>query len=82
MEAGEFSHIVWCDLEVAFLKIHSLVPWDTKMISTCHAPDLSKPTVNVYLCREDDDIFSNPQSYREHIMVRGSYRGHHFGRPA
>lgn len=82
MEASEFSHIVWCDLEVVFLKIHSFLPWDTKMVSTCHVPDLSKPTVNVYICREDDDIFNNPQIYRENIMARGSYRGHHFGRPA
>jgi hypothetical protein len=82
MEASEFTHVVWCDLEVALLKVHSFSPWDTKMVSTCNAPDLTKPIVNVYICREGDPVFDNPRTYRENIMQRGSYRGHHFGRPA
>jgi len=82
MEVSEFKHIVWCDLEIVLLKIHSLSPWDTKMVSTCQVPDLSKPTVNVYVCREDDVIFDNPKTYRENIMRHGSYRGHIFGPPA
>jgi len=82
METSEFGHILWCDLEVVLLKIHSYSPWDTKMVSTCSAPDLSKPTVNVYICREEDDVFDSPQTYREKIMLRGAYRGHHVGQPA
>ncbi|WP_165368280.1 hypothetical protein [Phytoactinopolyspora endophytica] len=73
---------MWCDLEVILLKIHSLSPWDTKIVNSCHVPDLYKPTVNVYICREDDDILDDPRTYRENIMPRGSYRGHHFGPPA
>lgn len=82
MEIGEFNQIVWCDLEVVLLKIHSSLPWDTKMVRTCEIPDPSKPTVNIYICREDDVIFDDPKTYRENIMRVGSYRGHHFGRPA
>lgn len=82
MDISEFHHIVWCDLEIALLKIHSFSPWDTKMVSTCQVPDLSKPTINIYICRESDVIFSNPKTYRENIMRHGSYRGHHFGRSA
>jgi hypothetical protein len=82
MEISEFDHIVWCDLEIVLLKIHSLSPWDTKMVSTCETPDLSKPVVNVYICREGDAIFDDPKTYRENIMRHGSYRGHIFGPPA
>ncbi|MBV1849980.1 hypothetical protein [Catellatospora tritici] len=82
MELSEFDHIVWCDLEIVLLKIHSLSPWDTKMVGTCHTPDPSKPTVNVYICREGDVIFDNPTTYREKVMRQGSYRGHNFGLPA
>lgn len=82
MENSEFTHVVWCDLRVVLLKIHSVSPWDPKMVSICDAPDLAKPMVNVYICREDDPVFDNPRTYRENIMRRGSYRGHHFGRPA
>ncbi len=82
MEISDFNHIVWCDLEIVLLKIHSFAPWDTKMVSICQMPDLSKPTVNIYICREGDVIFDNPRTYRENIMRHGSYRGHHFGRPA
>lgn len=82
MESSEFTHVLWCDLRVVLLKIHSLSRWDPKMVSICSAPDLAKPMVNVYICREDDPVFDNPRTYRENMMRRGSYRGHHFGRPA
>lgn len=82
MKVSEFNHIVWCDLEIVLLKIHAFSPWDTKMVSTCQMPDLSKPMVNIYICRESDVIFDNPKTYREKIMRQGSYRGHHFGQPA
>lgn len=82
MDMAEFSHIVWCDLEVVVLKVHSSSPWDTTMVNTCRVPDQSKPTVNVYLCRESDAVFDDPRTYREKIMREGSYRGHTFGPPA
>ncbi len=82
MDVSEFNHIVWCDLEIVLLKIHSFSPWDTKMVSTSRMPDLSKPIVNIYICREGDAIFDDPKTYRENIMRQGSYRGHHFGPPA
>lgn len=82
MEVSRLEHIVWCDLEIVLLKIHSRSPWDTKMVATCRTPDLSKPTVNIYFCDEDDVIFDNPATYREKIVLQGSYRGHTFGPPA
>lgn len=82
MKVGELDHIVWCDLEIVVLKIHSRSPWDTKMVRTCGEPKQPRPTVNVYLCDEHDAIFHGPETYRESVMLRGSYRGHHFGPPA
>ena len=82
MEIRDFTHIAWCDLEVVLLKIHSLSQWDTKMVRTCQMPDSPKPTVNIYICRENDVIFDDPKTYRENMMRAGSYRGHHFGQPA
>jgi len=81
-DLGELDHIVWCDLEIALLKIHSAASWDTKMVRTCPPPDRSRPTVNIYLCREDDVVFDEPRTYREKVMRQGSYRGHNFGSPA
>jgi len=82
MDLDAINHVRWCDLELVLLKIHSAAPWDTKMIRTCESPDLSRPTVNVYLCHEDDVVFNEATSYREKMMRRGSYRGHTFGLPA
>lgn len=82
MDTRRLDYIVWCDLEIVLLKVHSSSPWDTKMVSTSQVPDLSKPTVNVYICREDDAIFDSPMTYREKVMRQGSYRGHHAGPPA
>ena len=82
MDTSELGHVVWCDLVVAQLKIHSRDPWNTKMVSTSRAPDPSRPTVEVFICAEDDDVFDGPRTYREKMMPRGSYRGHHFGPPA
>lgn len=79
---SEFEHIVWCDLEIVVLKIHSYSSWDTKMVSSGGEPDLSKPVVNVYICRDDDVVFDDPRTYRENIVRHGSYRGHIFGVPA
>lgn len=78
-----FDNVVWCDLEIVLLKIHSASTWDTKMVRVSTTPDQSKPTVNVYIMpREDDPIFDPPTTYREHVMRKGLYRGHHFGTPA
>ncbi len=82
MEINQFSNIVWCDLEIVILKIHSYQPWDTKMVHTCQMPNLSKPIVNIFICRENDIIFDNLKTYRENIMRHGFYLGHHFGLPA
>lgn len=83
MDLAAFDHIVWCDLELALLKIHSSGPWDTKMISSVPAPDGGdREIVNVFVCDEDDEIFDDPRTYREDMVSRGSYRGHHFGPPA
>lgn len=82
MEISQFNNIVWCDLEIIVLKIHSYSSWDTKMVNTCQMPNLSKPIVKIYICRENDIIFDNPKTYRENIMRQGLYRGHHFGLPA
>jgi hypothetical protein len=82
MEINQFSNIVWCDLEIVILKIHSYSSWDTKMVYTCQMPNLTKPIVNIYICRENDTIFDNPKTYREKIMRQGLYIGHHFGLPA
>jgi len=30
MDTNELGHVVWCDLAVTQLKIHSRGPWDTK----------------------------------------------------
>jgi hypothetical protein len=82
METNAFSRVVWCDLGIVLLKIHSRSPWNTRMVSTCRTPELSKPTVNVYICDDDDAVFENPVTYRERMMRLGSYRGHTFGPPA
>ncbi|MGY4644299.1 hypothetical protein [Cellulomonas sp. URHB0016] len=79
MNVGELGHVVWCDLEVAVLKIHSSSPWDTKMVNVTSEPDVSGPIVNVYLCDEDDEVFEGPGTYRENVVRRGLYRGHHVG---
>jgi hypothetical protein len=84
VEKGTLSHIVWCDLELAYLKICCSSPWDTKMVRTCREPasaTLAKPTVNVFILDPDDAVFEDPSTYRENMMPRGSYRGHHFGPP-
>ena len=52
------------------------------MVRTCAEPERRTPTVNVYLCDEDDEVFDAPSTYREDVMRRGFYRGHHFGAPA
>jgi hypothetical protein len=82
MDAGRFGHVVWCDLVVVQLRIHSVAPWDTKMVHTSPVPDPSRPTVDVFVCDEDDEVFDEPRTYRERMMTRGSYRGHHVGPPA
>lgn len=82
MKNNQFNNIVWCDLEIIVLKIHSYLQWDTKMINTCQISSTSKPIVNIYICSENNSIFDNPETYRENIMNRGLYRGHHFGLPA
>lgn len=80
MEIGQFNNIVWCDLEIIVLKIHSHSSWNTKMVNTIdHMPNQYKPIVNIYICHENDVIFDNPKTYRENTMHQGSYRGHHFG---
>jgi hypothetical protein len=82
MDRDRLGHVVWCDLVIAQLRIHSSAPWDTKMVHTSPVSDPTKPTVDVFLCDEDDDIFGEPRTYREKMMRRGSYRGHHVGPPA
>lgn len=82
MDADRLDHVLWSDLVVAQLKICSRAPWDTRMVSTSAAPDPGKPTVEVLLCDEDDEVFGEPRTYREKMAGRGSYRGHHFGPPA
>ncbi|GIN74794.1 hypothetical protein J14TS2_52690 [Bacillus sp. J14TS2] len=82
MKINEFNNVVWCDLGIIILKIHSHSKWDAKMVYTCETRDPAKPIVNVYICRENDSIFNNPKTYRENAMRQGLYRGHHFGLPA
>jgi hypothetical protein len=82
IDRERFQHVVWCDLEIILLKIYAHSAWNTKMVSICDQPDLTKPFVNVYICEENDSIFDRPSTYREKVMYQGLYRGHHFGRPA
>lgn len=82
MDIKQFNHVVWCDLEIIILKIHSISSWDTKMVCSCHIPGSTTPIINIYICHENDSVFDCPQSYREKIMRQGLFRGHHFGQPA
>ncbi len=82
MQSENFNHIVWCDLEVALLRIYSKTEWSTELLNVCKTPKINKPVVNIFLCDKNDSIFDNPILYREKRMLEGSYLGHHFGESA
>lgn len=85
MNKDDYVKILWCDLNIVTLKIYSYDIWETKKVlvyDKCPENVDSKPNVNIYICKKNDEIFDNALSYREKIMVQGLYLGHHFGTPA
>lgn len=85
MRIDSFSNTAWCDLGIVILKIYSKSKWESrKLLLLDKNPDESNelPVVNVYVCDKDDSVFEEVNSYREKIMLKGLYLGHHFGESA
>lgn len=85
MNIDFFSNISWCDLGIVILRIYSKSIMRSNKILICDEnPDLTKtlPIVNVYICSDNDSVFNTTEYYREKIMAKGLYLGHHFGEAA
>ena len=85
IEQTDFFYTKWCDLGIVSLKIHSnsVCISDIFELHDNNTHELeSIPVVNIYLCDENNNVFSSKESYREKRMGEGLYLGHHIGQPA
>lgn len=82
----EYTYIYWVNLEVVVLKIHSAFELQEKMLKlrSDYVEDKKIDVVNIYIkdYKDIDDIDYEPGTYREKIMEKGVYIGHHFGKKA
>ena len=75
--------IEWCDLGIAQLRIISTVFWKKKKVKVEESSRNRKKIINIYVLsnKEFQSKHFNSEIYREKMMQKGIYIGHHCGEP-